>query len=249
MLGIIYLDLVKSKERKTYRVERVYRRRKGSENSIESKVARLIELNPSGDVVIADKPGEVNEAVVELIGLQFEDFTRSVVLPQNKFQEFLLSQKSDKTKMLERIFYLEEYGRELTEKVNRRLGRIRTMLSGVERALAVLGDISEASLKDAETNLKIAEEYKKSTAEALKASEAEHDNAKEIWELSAELREARQTGRTACQEGCCRFNEDQLQRAAAAQSLMDRIIERKKTEEELKSTEEELEKLDSVFTN
>ncbi|MGI6586210.1 MAG: AAA family ATPase [Lutisporaceae bacterium] len=239
-------DLVKSKERKTYRVERVYRRRKGSENSIESKVARLIELNPSGDVVIADKPGEVNEAVVELIGLQFEDFTRSVVLPQNKFQEFLLSQKSDKTKMLERIFYLEEYGRELTEKVNRRLGRIRTMLSGVERALAVLGDISEASLKDAETNLKIAEEYKKSTAEALKASEAEHDNAKEIWELSAELREAvDKQEELLARKGAVDLMRISCKRAAAAQSLMDRIIERKKTEEELKSTEEELEKLDS----
>lgn len=239
-------DLVKSKERKTYRVERVYRRRKDSENSIESKVARLIELNPLGNVVIADKPGEVNEAVVELIGLQFEDFTRSVVLPQNKFQEFLLSPKGDKTKMLERIFYLEEYGRELTEKVNRGLGRIRNMLSGVERALAVLGDISEASLKDAETNLKIAEEYKKNTAEALKAAEVEYGNAKEIWELSAELREAvgKQEELLARKDAIEQMRIS-CKRAAAAQSLMDRIIERKKTEEELKSTEEELEKLDS----
>lgn len=239
-------DLVKAGERKTYKVERVYRRKKDSENSIESRVARLLELGVSGDTVIADKQGEVNEAVIELLGLQFDDFTRSVVLPQNKFQEFLLSPKAEKTKMLERIFYLEEYGRELTDKVNRKLGRIRNKLSGIEGALSVLGDISETSLKDAEAALSASAEHRSSIDKALKAAESEYSGAKAVWELSAELQEViskyeelqRQTAEIDSMRDRCK-------RAVAAHSLRDRINDLKKTEIQLKCTVEELEKLDS----
>lgn len=239
-------DLVKSKERKTYKVERVYRRKKDSENSIESRVARLIELGADQDVVLADKQGEVNEAVIELIGLQFDDFTRSVVLPQNKFQEFLLSPKAEKTKMLERIFYLEEYGRELTDKVNRKLGRVRNKLSGIEGALSVLGNISETSLTEAEAAYSAAAEHRKSMDNALKASEVEYSGAKEVWELSAELLEAvvqqQEQLRLAAEIDSMR---EQCKRAVAAQSLSDRISDLEKTDKELKNTLEELGKQDT----
>lgn len=241
-------DLVKSNERKTYKVERVYRRKKYSENSIESRVARLLELGACGDVVLADKQGEVNEAVIELIGLQFDDFTRSVVLPQNKFQEFLLAPKAEKTKMLERIFFLEEYGRELTEKVNRKLGRIRNRLSGIEGALSVLGDISENSLGDAEAAFNKALQYRKSVDSSMKAAEIEYDRAKEAWELSMELQEAvrkqkEQQSRTAEIETI----KERCRRAIAAQSLADRINDLKKTETELVNTIRELERQDALL--
>lgn len=237
-------DLTKAKERKTYRVERQYRRKKDSENFIESRVARLIEVNPAGEVVLADKLGEVNDAVIELIGLQFDDFTRSVVLPQNKFQEFLLSPKGDKTKMLERIFYLEEYGKELMEKVNRKLSRVRNRLSGIEGSLAMLGDISEASLEEAKNALEESAEQRKGIDEALQASEAEYETAREVWELTSELQEARQL-----QEGLsarsAETNElkSRCNNALAAESLSDRITELERTEGELRETEEELQRL------
>jgi len=239
-------DLIREKERKTYRVERVYRRKKDSENSIESRVARLIEQGALGDVVIADKQGEVNEAVIELIGLQFDDFTRSVVLPQNKFQEFLLSAKADKTKMLERIFYLEEYGRELTDKVNRKLGRIRNRLSGIEGALSVLGDISESSLREAEAALNAAADNRKSMDAALKTSEKEYGSAREVWELSAELQEAvlrqEELHSMAVEIDSIR---SQCKNAIAAQGFMDRISDLGKANAELKKIEGELENLNT----
>lgn len=239
-------DLVKSNERKTYKVERVYRRKKDSENSIESRVARLLELGASGDVVIADKQGEVNEAVIELIGLQFDDFTRSVVLPQNKFQEFLLSPKAEKTKMLERIFYLEEYGRELMDKVNRKLGRIRNKLSGIEGALSVLGDISETSLKEAKAALSASIEHRKGMDDSLKASEAEYSGAKEVWGLSIELQGAilkqQELQSKAAEIDAIR---SRCKKALAAQSLTDTISDLRKTEIELKRTAEGLEKLET----
>jgi len=237
-------DLVREKIRKTYKVERQYKRKKDSDSSIESKLARLIEVNPAGDIVLADKLGDVNEAVVELIGLQFDDFTRSVVLPQNKFQEFLLSPKGDKTKMLERIFYLEEYGRDLTEKVNRKLYRLRNKLSGIEGALSMLGEISEDSLRESKHSVETAAEQKMKVDEALKSSEAEYGEAKEVWELTAERQEA-EVKLEGLLERAPEMEslKSKHKSALAAQSLGDRISDLEKTEAELRATEQELQQL------
>ena len=51
------------------------------------------------------------------IGLKVEDFTRSVVLPQGKFNEFLKLTGKERRNMLERIFALEKYGTKLYEKI------------------------------------------------------------------------------------------------------------------------------------
>lgn len=237
-------DLIKENERKTYKVERVYRRKKDSENSTESKVTRLIELGACGDVVIADKQGEVNEAVIELIGLQFDDFTRSVVLPQNRFQEFLLSQKAEKTKMLERIFYLEEYGRELMDKVNRKLSRLKNKLSGIEGALSVLGDISEESLREAKAARNAAAEQRRVVDDSLKVAEKEYSSAREVWELSLELQAAiKQKEELQGRQAEIEALKGRCQKALAAQSISDRIADTRKTEAELNSTKAELEKL------
>ncbi|TAH59369.1 MAG: hypothetical protein EWM52_10990 [Methanosarcina mazei] len=160
-----------------------------------------------------------------------------------------MSPKGDKTKMLERIFYLEEYGRELTEKVNRGLGRIRNKLSGVERALSLLGDISDASLKDSEAGLIAAEKHKKSVAEALKATECEYNGAKEVWELSSEYREAAEKYEELLSE---RDKIDSMRisckGAESARSLMDRINDLKKTDGELRKVKEELSGLNASLS-
>ena len=239
-------DLVKGEERKTYRVERVYEKKENSENYIESKVTRLIELSAAGDVVIADRQKEVNAAVIDLIGLQFSDFTRSVVLPQNKFQEFLLAPKGEKTKMLERIFYLEEYGRELMGKVNMRLKRLDNKISGVEGALSVLGDISNTSLKDSEETLAATAGHKKKVDDELKASEREYNSAKNVWELSAELQETAErleelNGHAAEMDAV----RKSCKNAAAARDLSERINDIKATDLKLKRTSEELKALEA----
>ena len=85
-----------------------------------TKTTRVLlgEIKPDGDInVLADKVGEVKNKIQEIIGLTSDDFTRSVVLPQGKFSEFLKLQDRDRRKMLERIFNLEKYGQRLSTKV------------------------------------------------------------------------------------------------------------------------------------
>lgn len=187
MRVMLIFDLIKEGSRRTYKVERVYKRKKHSESSIQSSIIRLFEVKEQDDNIIADKLSEVNNGIIELIGLQFEDFTRSVVLPQNKFQEFLLSQKSEKTKMLERIFYLEEYGRQLTDKLIRKLSHIRIKYSNIEGAISVLGDASHETLIIAQKKVKEALENKNNINLQLSAFEEMYQSAKEAIELTREM--------------------------------------------------------------
>jgi len=181
-------DLLKDNTKKTYKVERVYRRKKGSENSVENKIARLFEVIGDETLIIADRLSDVNNKVEELIGLQLNDFTRSVVLPQNKFQEFLLLEKKKKRDMLERIFYLEEYGKQLAEKVGKKLSTVKSKLDVIQGAMSALGDASKEALVDAESKMHDALAQKEKMDKELKLAEVQFNDAKEVWGLVNELK-------------------------------------------------------------
>lgn len=96
-----------------YEITRSYRR--GMAKGKEEIKPRDPILVKNGDV-IASKAKEVNAKLEEEFGIGVNDFTRSVVLPQGKFSEFLRLKGIDKMKMLENIFDLEKYGIELQNK-------------------------------------------------------------------------------------------------------------------------------------
>ncbi|MGI6702501.1 MAG: AAA family ATPase [Clostridia bacterium] len=181
-------DLLRNGTRRAYRVDRVYRRKKGSDVFVENRLARLCEINEAaGDVVIADKLVDVNVKIEELLGLKPDDFTRSVVLPQNKFQEFLMLEGAKRRQMLERIFYLEEYGKGLTDKVTGRLNRVQRGLDKVKGAMSSLGDASREALEQAENSVRVALEFRDRADGELKLAEKEYNGAKEIFDLQTEM--------------------------------------------------------------
>ncbi|MBU5593422.1 exonuclease SbcC [Clostridium sp. MSJ-4] len=101
--------------RKTYIADRVVN--KDKKGVYKLKTCRLLE-NIDGEIVpIAEGAREVRGKVEEIIGLKAEDFTRSVVLPQGKFSEFLKLSGVERRNMLERIFNLRKYGIALSEKI------------------------------------------------------------------------------------------------------------------------------------
>lgn len=241
-------DLLKGAGRKTYRVERIYRRKKGSEGSAEVRTARLFEVVGAEEHIIADKPGEVTLKVEELIGLQLDDFTRSVVLPQNKFQEFLFLEKAKKREMLERIFYLEEYGRQLTEKVIRKLSAIKNRLSNIEGAMSTLGDSSEKALIEAEGGMQAARERRDDADKELQLLELQFGEAKEVWGLVNELnsvaeREKAHLADQAEMDACKRRYEDSIK----AESLTNIISKYRELSQNLKDTSTLLEKVNILL--
>lgn len=69
------------------------------------KEARLQE----GEQVLADGADNVTDAVESLLRLRFDDFTRTVVLPQGDFARFLTATKSERQGLLRNLLGLDVY--------------------------------------------------------------------------------------------------------------------------------------------
>ena len=95
-----------------------------------------------GEILADRKEGEVNAAIISLVGLNYQDFTRSVFLPQGKFGEFIFLKNDERGKMLERLFDLEYFGKILQEKVKRGLDAARGRLDACLLQIGFYGDIT-----------------------------------------------------------------------------------------------------------
>lgn len=192
-LAKVYFSFILTRDgqEKTYRVERVYQRKKGSENSCEPKLVRLIEITSAGEIPLCDKATDVTKKIKDLLGLSHEDFTRAVVLPQNSFQEFLLLNNADRRKMLERIFYLEEYGKKLIEKLTRKLGMIRSRLDQLNGELQGYADASDEALEQVKKEQVEAEERRIFLEKRWKKLESQFSEAREVWGFAKELAEVK----------------------------------------------------------
>lgn len=139
-------SLVTSKGKRNFVVERGYKKNK--EGITQTSGARLYEtFNDGKTEIIAEKTKDVTNSIIDIIGLNYNDFTRSVVLPQGKFSEFLSLKNKERRDMLERIFHLEKYGKVFTDRVNRRSALKKSRLNELETRLEYYEDINEENLE------------------------------------------------------------------------------------------------------
>lgn len=234
-------ELTTGGARKTYRVERTYQRKNNSPNSCEPKVVRLIEVTQTGEIPILDKATEVSNYIRDLLGLSHEDFTRAVVLPQNSFQEFLLLSNKDRRGMLERIFYLEEYGRKLTDKLILKISGLKSKLDVLSGELKGYQDASDEALEEARKAMEEANKEKEAVYKKLTKLQKKYDEAKEVWSLVEELREFNEK-----EEKHLSINQEisekrqRLEKAQKAEGILDLIKKNKELEEKLAQTEKDL---------
>lgn len=164
---------------KRYMIERSFKR--ADELRVKSAVSRLIEIGDES-VVLADKIGEVNLHIQDLLGLTIDDFTRAVVLPQGKFAEFLSLKGVDRRQMLQRLFNLEQYGDNLNKKLKSKLTKAKNELGEVVAEQTGLGDASSEAIKVAEQELKEVEILLEKRQTELNKVEADYEKSKNIWE-------------------------------------------------------------------
>lgn len=87
-----------------YQAIRVVRRSRGGATTKEARLEQ-------GDAVLAGNARELTAAVESLLGLSFEQFTKTVVLPQGKFADFLHDKPANRQQLLRRLLDLEVYSR------------------------------------------------------------------------------------------------------------------------------------------
>ena len=182
--SVEYLFSVRTKRERRYLVSRSFKRSK--EGSIRSDGAKLVELEATGQKILADRVGTVNEACREILGLSREDFFRTVVLPQGKFSEFLKLEGMERNKMLERLFHLEQYGEHLAALVKNRVQQWDGQKLEKEGALSRYAQVSEeqiAELGKQEQEIQVA---LKKNEEKQKTVQAQLEEAKAVAEYQKE---------------------------------------------------------------
>ncbi|WP_281938829.1 AAA family ATPase, partial [Paenibacillus tyrfis] len=169
---------------KRYRVDRQFKR--GGDVSVLGSLCRLIQYRDDEAVVLADKAGEVNQQIQDILGLSMADFTRAVVLPQGKFAEFLTLTGKDRRAMLQRLFHLEPYGDRLSAKTAARFKETDVAIRALQAEQQGLGDASQAALALAEQRLAEAREAARGLRERLAACERRAAELRAVRELQRE---------------------------------------------------------------
>ncbi len=169
-----------------YRVERQYRR--AGDTSVHISLCRLVELAPEGERVLADRQSDVDAAVEKLIGLNMQDFTRAVVLPQGKFAEFLTLTGKERRQMLQRLFGLERYGDALAARLAARHDEVRLALRETEAEQLGLGEASPEAVAAAGERLEAARREAERLKDELAGAEREHERLARRRERDEERR-------------------------------------------------------------
>ena len=121
----------------TYTAVRMAERTKSGATVKEARLQR-------GDKVLADGADDVTRQVEDLLSLRFDDFTRTVVLPQGEFARFLTSPKAERQSLLRNLLGLDVYS------AVRSLAKTRESVAN-DRASMARRQLEAVELPDEET--------------------------------------------------------------------------------------------------
>ncbi|NOY55357.1 MAG: exonuclease subunit SbcD [Actinobacteria bacterium] len=177
----IRFDFTIGEER--YTAVRVVRRLKKGATTAEAR------LEHDGTVV-ASGADEVTDAVQRLLGLSYDHFVKSVVLPQGRFAAFLHDKPTDRQKLLRELLDLGVYER-VRERARDRKIAARQKAAMLEAQIADLAGATEeaeaaavARVRDLEALLKVVEE---ATGEIVTLQTEAGTWAQQAKEAQAEL--------------------------------------------------------------
>ena len=141
-----------------YAATRVVRRDgKGRVSTAQAGLERLprgFDLSTLDDVTgelgepLAGTPAEMDQAVLEAIGMPYEQFTSCVVLPQGAFAEFLHAKPAARQQILVNLLGLSVY-EEVRDRATALAGAAEAELAATDRLLAELSDASDEALAGA----------------------------------------------------------------------------------------------------
>lgn len=207
----------------------------------KTKNARLQLDNESEEIVILDKVTEINNKIEEIIGLNADDFMRTVVLPQGKFSKFLQLTGADRREMLERILNLGEYGEELDDNLKKVRKKRRKKQEELSIYLENYQEVTVEKIEEESEELKELESELKQVAAELAEKEKVHAEYKQVKELTAEFKKYQnQKDEMIGKEQEIDKLKDRLKLTQEANGLKNELNRRQELESNLIETEEKL---------
>jgi exonuclease SbcC len=134
--------------------------------------------------VLAGTPGEMETAVLDAVGLPYEQFTTCVVLPQGEFAEFLHAKPATRQQILVNLLGLSVY-----EHVRERAAATATQadarLAATDQLLGGLDAVDDAALAEAADRVAAIREFATAVEAAVPGlAEAQRDAASAVAELA-----------------------------------------------------------------
>lgn len=134
---VVFVALNGERYRARWAVSRAREKENGRLQSVRTSLFNCT----SGEEVPGTRT-ELLQRVVELSGLTFEQFTRSVLLAQNDFATFLKAEQGDKAALLEKLTGTERFSR-LSVLIYQRYAKAREELTSLETRLQGLDLLDE----------------------------------------------------------------------------------------------------------
>lgn len=156
-------DVLHGGKRKIYTVERVLKKDKNGTHR-----AALYENDGEKEVCVADKATQVTDKIVEILGVDADDFRRCIALPQGEFAQFVKSTAGERLKLMERLFGLSKYGDSLKFKLGEHINNIESKYQNVKGRLSLYDGVNEEA--SAEIGIKLSDKI--SELEKLKAEQS-----------------------------------------------------------------------------
>ncbi|MGY0004517.1 AAA family ATPase [Micromonospora sp. I033] len=128
--------------------------------------------------VVAGTPAEMEQAVLDAVGLPYEQFTSCVVLPQGQFADFLHAKPATRQQILVNLLGLGVY-EEVQKKATERAGQAEAKLEAVDKMLGGLADVDEESLAGARDRVDRMRELAGAVAAAVPELERARATARE----------------------------------------------------------------------
>ena len=216
-----------------YVVERNIKR---ENQSYRTTLARLYQRNSEGkNTVISEGVYQVGESIQDLIGLTMEDFTRSVVLPQGQFSDFLKLSGSDRRNMLERLFGLEEYGQKLRDKIRRAKRAHQDQQLVVETQLSYYQGVSQEIQKQMKEEYETLEKQREKLQQQWNQYIVQYEKWEKQWKDQQEYRfYQEQKAEHQKQKVEIEKINDKLVKGRQCDQLLPFIVELEKIQHELK---------------
>lgn len=175
---------------------------------------------------------ELQARVVELIGLTFEQFTRSVLLAQNDFSTFLKAEQGEKASLLEKLTGTELYSaisRTIFEKnavAKEAYDKIQARIQGIELLTEEAEQELQARLKESETSLL-----------ALEKAKVEQQTLQEAVKSTGQQIATRQTQQ---KDAAAKLEKATELLNAARKDYEQGLVEEQRSESEFKALQQEL---------
>ena len=212
-------------------------------NNLNAANHEICDGGSAGKNVIESGLTKTAKFIEEQIGLTFDQFCRTVLLPQGDFDRFLSAKPSEKMGLFAKITGAERY-KEISAKVRQKRDACKKSLGDIDGRLGGISVLSDEELEQLRRQVAANEAKRKSILGEIEKGKEKRQWLVDVKSLESRLAETeRQITEHKAEEESFRPNAEKLKRAELALPVSAAYSNLVSREQESQQTKEELDKV------